>query len=781
MKKRILSLFLILLIVLGSFCGCSKDPANIPGSSTADSSDSDRTPTGEYAYQATFSALTEEMFHNQYPDEILSFCVSEHTAFFTAKCLIGDNQSGTYTDPVTGEEYEYTAQYSTELFALDLASMQIKQMPYSPTPMKEGREGSYTISEVFAGMDNSVWLIETLDTYYFDLPSDFDENIDSVWNYYTTDIPQITLLHFSADGELLTSSQLSVPAETGAFTEIMADKDGNVYAAGDSAVYLFDATGVLLSQLEEGKGMMTNFGPNGIGYMSNTSLQMIDPQLKSYAEPITVDGAAWFISGGNKDYLYTYVSHDAVYGFNAQNGSEIQIVDWLFCDINSSNIISYSIADNGTIIALERNGSVFQIITMSLVDTSLLPVCEEITLATMNLSDQLKEDIIAFNRTNDDVRVTVKDYYVTDADGKTGLERLNEDLASDHAPDILMTANVPFLRYAEDGLLVDLWTMIDSDSSLSRNDLMQHLFEVVSIDGKLYEIAPWFTVSTTAGNREVIGEREQWTVDDISAAVQTLEDGATAFGPNGASIVKKHLMNGLSDFIDYTAKNSFFDTEEFEKLLDFYAKSEEINENTSGKKSSDYRRLASNMQLLTSCELDGLYAVKYANAMHRSKVNFVGFPTGSGSGSRFTLIDPIAITKSCSNKALAWEFVRTYLTGNYQTEQASRGFPTNSTVFEAYAENLMTPVYETDAAGQKVEITNGSMKLDDIITLELYAVTEEEYDLFMKLYERCDKITRNDPMLIEIVNTELTAMLENAATAQDTAAAIQTAVDNYLS
>ena len=778
MKLRILSFLLILLLALSLFSGCGKGTSDITNEA---GNETIRTPTGEYAYQAVISPLTREMFPEQYPEEILSFCVSDRTAFFTAKCLIGEDRSGTYVDPVTGEEYEYTAQYSTELFAFDLETTTLRQMPYSPTPMKEGRDGSYTLSGVFAGTENSVWFIETLDTYYFDLPSDFDENSDSVWNYYTTDAPQITLLHFGADGELLTSSQLSIPADAGAFTEIMADKEGTVYAAGDSVVYLFDATGTLLSQLEEGKGIMTNFGPNGIGYMSNTSLQMIDPQLRTYAEPISVDGAAWSISSGNKDYLYTFVSRDTVYGFNAQTGDEIPIVDWLFCDINSSNIIGHSIADNGTITALEQIGNDFQIVTMSLVDTSLLSVREELTLATTYLSDQLKEDVIAFNRSYNDVRIVVKDYFSTDENGKTGLERLSRDLASEDAPDILMTANIPFTQYTEAGLLVDLWTLIDSDASLSRSDLMQHLFDIAATDGKLYEIAPWFTVSTAAGSREVVGQRDTWTVEEISNVLQTLDDDATTFGPNGATVVQKHLISSLSDYIDAKNRTASFVSENFIEMLDFYARTLSNSINSSDKKSSDYRRLASGKQLLTACELDGFYAVKYANAMHRNNVNFVGFPTSNNGGARFTLVDPVAITASCKNKTLAWEFVRTYITDDYQTNHENRGFPTNTTAFDKYAQTAMTPVYETDAMGQKTEVSNGSMKLDDIITLELYAVTEEESDLFMELYERCDKITRNDPAITEIVNAELVKMQVNAASAQDTAAAIQTAVENYLS
>jgi ABC-type glycerol-3-phosphate transport system substrate-binding protein len=157
----------------------------------------------------------------------------------------------------------------------------------------------------------------------------------------------------------------------------------------------------------------------------------------------------------------------------------------------------------------------------------------------------------------------------------------------------------------------------------------------------------------------------------------------------------------------------------------------------------------------------------------------VGYPTVDGSKSYFHLENPIAITSACTDSAAAWEFVRTFLTDSYQNIEQGIGLPTNKAAFDAYAAKMMTIEYTTDSEGNQIEVSRGTVKLDDIISIQLYAVSEREFTLFNDLYENCSHMNRNNQTLFDMINAEVSTML-NGQTAEDTAAAIQTAVEAYL-
>ena len=166
---------------------------------------------------------------------------------------------------------------------------------------------------------------------------------------------------------------------------------------------------------------------------------------------------------------------------------------------------------------------------------------------------------------------------------------------------------------------------------------------------------------------------------------------------------------------------------------------------------------------------------------------YIGFPSTSGhDGSSFSVSAPIAITTKCRDKEAAWSFIASALTDEYQGSQYA--FPITKTAFDAMAEKAMEKNYEydengnirLDENGEPVEISNGGFSYGDGPMIEVYAMTQEQYDTVNGLIENTNRIMRYDQSLMEIINDEAGAFFAGEKTAEETAQLIQNRVQLYM-
>ena len=100
---------------------------------------------------------------------------------------------------------------------------------------------------------------------------------------------------------------------------------------------------------------------------------------------------------------------------------------------------------------------------------------------------------------------------------------------------------------------------------------MTHLFEVMSIDGKLYQITDSFSLQTAACRTAITGDRTSWTLEDVMHAMEGLQPEAGIFGETDTKvgILQQCMGYNLDSFIDWSAGTCSFDTEEFKAILEF--------------------------------------------------------------------------------------------------------------------------------------------------------------------------------------------------------------------
>ena len=808
--KRTLALLLALTLILGLFAGCGKEQQTDEPKKETTAAPSTGSSTGEtvisqakYAWKAEYIPLTTH--DGQNVDYINHYCVDGDSVFYVGSYISGketptDENGEPILDENTGEPLEYEV-YAEGLFRMDLSTGAVSLVTAMEQPeLPEGYEGSSYIQSMLGGGDGTLWLLEQTNTYYYDLPENFDAATDQMWNYYVEGERFSKLIQYSADGQRLQTVELDLPAES-YIDRMLMDSKGNIYTSDWEQMYVFGPDGALKHTLthDQGIGEPVKLSEDQVGITSWTPdyekqvFLPVDPETGTFGEEIPLVMNAYQIQPGSGDYLYYYSDSDSVYGVAEGAETGDKLLSWLDCDVDSNNLNNDAvILADGRIAAVERDYSSSEaktsLVVLQQVDASTIPQKQELVLGCFGLDWNLRPMIVNFNRANQNIRIVVRDYSELMGDGtyEDALQKMNTEILTGNVPDLMCLQGLPLEQYAAKGILADLWPMIDADPELSREDLMTHFFETISIDGKLYQVTDAFSIQTAACRTAITGDRTSWTLDDVLLAMEGLQPGAGIFGETNTKtgILQQCMGYNLDSFIDWAAGTCSFDSEEFISMLEFANTfPAEFNyENYDWETAeSEYSRLMNGKQLMTTCYISSFSDLQVQYAFHGGDVNFIGFPSENGTGSCFQPGTTISISSSCKDPDAAWQFVRQLLTEEHQTEERIWNFPTNKAAFDAYVEQAMTPVYYTDPeTGEQVEQSNMGYGIGNDFSVDIYSMKQEEYDAFLKLYNNVKTVYSYDTEIMNIILEECEFFFAGQKTAEQTAEVIQNRLSLYV-
>ena len=829
MAKRILALLLCGVLLLGVLAGCGKknDTGGTSGDKTVNGTETknetDTALTAKYVYQAQYLELPVKTSY------IDASAVSGSTLFFYAQV-----QDESYAEASSDTPADEPVYYPTigKLLTYDLDTQTVGETDYVPS---NDENSTTNVMALCAAQDGGVWLLEQTYTYADAEVSAGDGTAaeaaeDGSDDYgYTSSESQVRyrLLRFDADGK----QTFEAPLDLSAFIEaggdehpylgtLYADSKGYLYASDYQAVMVVDNEGKTVCVLtDENSGSLAQYSADKIGAITYSTasdgtaqsvFKVLDPETKAWGEELPLPNNAWNIYPGSGDYDLYYDYNGNIYGWKAETDESEKVVDWLACDVDSSNLNSYTILPDGRVFAVgaDYNRSTYEqtceLILLTPVDASSVAEKTELTLACMNLDWNLRGQIVKFNRASDKYRIVVKDYseynsmnYESTANGTMvtesgdGLTKLNTEIMSGNVPDMILTDSLPVRQYAAKGLLEDLYPYIDAD--MGRDALITPVLNADSEDGKLYELPLSFSVVTATGLESVVGGYTSWTLADLEDALSKLNPDATIFNVDAtrANVLAYCLYMNADTFVDWETGTASFDSPEFIDYLNFAAQfPAEFDYSTFDWNDyvQDSVRMRSGDQLLsmygTIYGFDGVYQ-NFAEL--GGDLCYIGFPSTSGhDGSSFSVSAPIAITTSCRDKEAAWSFIASALTDEYQGDQYY--FPITKSAFDAMAEKAMEKNYEydengdilLDENGEPVEASKGGFSSGDGPMIEIYAMTQEQYDTVKGLIESTNRIMRYDESLMEIINDETGAFFAGEKTAEETAQFIQNRVQLYM-
>lgn len=823
--KKILAMVLAVMLVLSCLSGCGNNDQNTPSSTNPGStSASSSASQSQYAYQAQYISLNTGEYDVRY---LNGLAVSGEQVFLIANCVTGkEPMINEYTgEPYTDENGEEVMQdiYEPLFFTVNVGDNTLRRLDYEVNQPEEGWYGYSYASGLTAVADGTIWFFDQVSSYRYDLPEGFDFETQDAYQYYEDGARTVTCYHFDAQGALLETVQLQTE-ENQYLGSIQFTNDG-IYATDYGVIYCYNAQGQMVQTVQPDEGMDSLVSlRDGIGVSmwsdGGYSVQPLDTETMTLGEAVQLPTNVYNVMPGFGEYEYLYMNNGTFYALT--DDTPEKILSWIDVDVDYSNISSYQFMEDGTLYALENEYSdettSYSLVILKQVDTSTMPQKQVLTLACLYLPWELRTEIIQFNKSHSDVRITVADYsqYSTESDTDGGLQKLNTEIMSGVVPDLFYISNgIPVDVYASKGILQDIWTLIDSDEDLSRDDLMTHFFDALCIDGKLYQVTDTFSISTVVGRSDVIGTATSWTLEEMMAAYDQLQEGASLFGEMDTrdSIFSTVISRNIGQFVDWTTGQCSFETQEFMDLLSLVKEFPEEFDYSNydwSSYTSEGLRMRMRMQLLQQMYLYSFNDLQYYNAMCEGQANFIGYPTTDGSGSSFHIDGSLAISASCQNMDAAWQFVRQFLTEEYQTTDYMYQFPTNRHSFEAYAQERMTPQYgdpdeygisiedlaisqpavtettvETLSEGPEgesgdVELPTGSYYFSNEDYVNYYHMTQEEYDLFMELYERINTVGNSNEGINDIIKQECEAFFAGQKTVEETAAIIQNRASLYV-
>ena len=117
-----------------------------------------------------------------------------------------------------------------------------------------------------------------------------------------------------------------------------------------------------------------------------------------------------------------------------------------------------------------------------------------------------------FNQSCAEYNVKIEDYYEKSGSIEDAIKLLNTQLISGTGPDIIYFGGFSSQPYSGHGFLTDLYTFMDNDPGLSRENFIG--LGCMESNGGLYTISPGFYIDTFLGLESVFGERYSWSLDE---------------------------------------------------------------------------------------------------------------------------------------------------------------------------------------------------------------------------------------------------------------------------
>ena len=844
---RMIAALLAIVMLLGMFAGCSKnsdntttDPAN-PGSSTGtktETNDEKAASTSKYAYQAEYLPIPDNI---QY---VNTSTISGANLYFTGSIIDGKQ---TYTDE-NGEEIEYD-NYRSALFKMDIETGDCTELTEFQLPeVPEGWMGSTDLNTIQAGADGTLWAIYGSYTYRYNPPADMAAD-DSMYNYYEQGENKTGLLHLDADGKELKRIEFSQTDEDGNsfyVSNFFVDNSGNVYLSDWQNVYIYDQDGNQKTtvDLSENGGELCELkaGVVGVCYYKNDEakpeesgrvFQEIDPAAgKLTGDTVKLPDSAYNFFPGDDVYDIYYDYNGNIYGYKFDTDTKEKVIDWIECDINSNNLNSYSILPDGRVIAFENTyddqtqTNTMQLIVMTRVDAASVVNKTVLTFACMYLDWNMRDAIVKFNRASNTHRIVVRDYseYNTDDDYKAGIQKLNTEMLSGKLPDMIdiNTYNMPVEQYAAKGFLTDLYELIDADADLSRESFVQPVLKALeSADGKLYQLPSTFAVSTAIALDKVAGDYDTWNLAAVKDAMTKLQDGASVFDVyrTKSDILQTCISRNIDAFVDWENGSAHFDSDEFKALLEFanqFPDTYDWENATDEENDSAQNRINSGKQLMTDMYVSSFEDMLYQLTGFNGGVKFVGYPSEDGTSNHAFQIDgAIAISSTCADKTAAWNFMKQFLTEDYQLGSNVWNFPINQKAFDQKLKDAMTEEYQTDENGNVVKDENGNpiripkmtyyttdtgsgvtfgaatapaastvviggTAVNDDGSISIYAMTQEQVDQILDLINATTAVYGYDESILNIISDEAAAYFAGEKSLDDTANMIQSRVNLYV-
>lgn len=491
--------------------------------------------------------------------------------------------------------------------------------------------------------------------------------------------------------------------------------------------------------------------------------------------------------GTNSDLMMT--NNIGVYTWNVGDAEPKMFMSYVNSDLPTNSVRCIQIIDDQHFAAVYNDFNSYEqkFAYFTYVDPADIPDKEVLVLGGEYFNSDLRRRVLEFNKTSDKYRIMLRDYSIYDTydDWTAGQTRLNSDIVGGQMPDIMVLNNMSsYGNYVSKGVLADIGKLLAADEELGKLEYLQNVWDAYSIKGKLYAVVPSFNVRTMIAKKSLVGEPESWTMEDVEAVLASMPEGAQAFGDMMRDNYIFYMMSYAGqDFVDVETGKCNFNSQSFMDMLE-YAKTLPKEYPEDYWENYDYSSYQSQYRE-DRCLLCDLYMSNIRDCKRAIKgwmgeeVTFVGFPAAASGGSTLSAGNyTFVISARSKHTEGAWQFVRQYLTPEYQTGEQIWDMPVLKSAFLDQAKEAMERPYWTDQDGNKEYYDDTWYMNGEEIILEPF--TQEEVDAVCEFIYSVNRLSYYNEDISNIITEEAEAFFVGQKSVQEVAGIIQSRVQVYV-
>ena len=384
----------------------------------------------------------------------------------------------------------------------------------------------------------------------------------------------------------------------------------------------------------------------------------------------------------------------------------------------------------------------------------------------------LRRQVMAFNQESSRYRITIKQYISYD-EKLSALSQLNTDILSGKMPDILLLdSEMPLQSYISKNLLADVGKLMEEDGELDSGQFLENVLDAFRVNGTLYYVAPAFCVDTLVAKRSKAGDRTGWNQEEFFTVMAGLSEGTEMMSETSRYTYLQDYMRVCGrEYVDMAQGTCNFRSEAFRDTLIFsatlpeYAEKFQLEENSYDSRYTEDRAL---LQPVTICSIPDLAQQIYG--CMGEDISYVGYPAESREGSCIRVCGMSFALSARSDKLDgAWEFVRTFLTEDFQRDGLygvnGKSLPIRRDIFAERAKTAATQ--------------EGYCFINDEYML-VPPMTQEQIDRVVDFIKGLHNRAFEDEVIMNIIYEEAESFFRGQKTAEYAAGMIQNRVQLYL-
>lgn len=626
-----------------------------------------------------------------------------------------------------------------------------------------------------------------------DLSNDYtvDENGEMTGNTQTMTMRRIS----AADGTVMEEQEITdlmSGSEYMYVRNMCVDGQGNIYLYNDEGtIYVMDQNFQKLCEINTGNRWISSMAVSREGDVyaaDDGKLKKIDLSAKGFGEAVKEVEFGW----GNE--IYTGISQSfltsntrQVMAIDIPAAASQVLFDWIDVDVNADNVEYVGELSDGRLWSIveeyDRQGEPsFQLVYLTKKDRSEIAVKEEIVFGTMWLDQEVRREIVEFNKTNSQYRIVVREYGSDDYE--TGLIQFGADMTTANCPDIINLSQLDFAQFANKGVFEDLYPYMES-SGLRKEDYLENILGAYEVDGGLYGIMPRFYISSIAAKSSLVGTESGWTLSEMLDLVEKVNPPYVMMYDSRDTMLWYCVYQDIDEFINWESGECFFGGEEFIRALEFAARFPGDDDVDYSQREGTETLLHENKVLLMQTTISSVQEYQMMRGMFGEDITYIGFPNKEKKGS---LVVPASGSYGMSSKSKykdgVWDFLKTFIEEEYQdglvSEHGGWGFPVRTASLEKQFELDQKPNYYEDEEGNQIEQPKTTWGYNDF-SIDIMAATQEEIDVVRNLISSADRISENaDRQIVNIIQEEAEPFFRGQKSAADAAAVVQNRVQIYV-